>query len=97
MGSRNLNVQAKLLITQPSMTSYTQDLDIMSPSAMSSNNRYTSHRQGTNMTLPALSSPRANEDSLSLRKQPSKDDSKLPFELQPQQKSAAIATILAAA
>lgn len=72
MGSRNLNAQAKLLITQPSQSDFNYqeggaggaEIHMMSPSMLSGNDRY-SRRQGhNNMTLPALSSPRAAfEDS----------------------------------
>ena len=95
MGSRNLNAQAKLLITQPSITSFTQDpeLGIMSPSMLSGNDRYS--RRQTKMTLPSLTSPRApHDDSLILSLRQQKTNEHVPFELQPQQKNKALATSL---
>ena len=97
MGSRNLNAQAKLLITQPSYTSLTQDGmgdHMLSPSMMSYGHN---QRYGTKMTLPALSSPRTNlvDESISLRSPPPASKM-VPFELQPQMKSAALANMVAA-
>ena len=92
-GSRNLSTQAKLMITQPSATSFTYDGGELSP--VSSTLRFTSRQTPTNMTiLPKLSSsPLANINTIKEDRNSidgiidARKMSKSPFELQPQQKS----------